>query len=279
MSFFGTKSWRHHGLALVSALLLLLSTALAFAAGRIEWANKTLKPRSDNVSWNVEITIFMPNAPDVPSVPTKFIFQQTVRYERSILDGDKHVEIKQPVEGVQPIVESVDVGFLDPLSGKIQKRTKFTFKLHRDHGFECGEYKVTVRDARNDTMIGQPTTLIFGGQNEEVDRRSVVFTGEPKKKKKDAAKTAEGTQKVDLNEPDEKSSEGAKADHDKPATATNPNELPPEEGNPVKDEELKKKPGGCGCSVPGQSRGLGWGWLIASSLLLIGRRRSLKRAA
>lgn len=274
MSFFGTKSWRHHGLALITALMLLLTTAFAFAAGTIQWGAKTLKPRSDNVSWNVEISIFMPKPPDVPSVPMKFIFQQTVRYERSILDGDKHVETKQPVEGVQPIVESVDVGFLDPVSGTIQKRTKFTFKLHRDHGFECGEYKVTVRDARNDAIVGQPTNLIFGGQNEEVDRRSVVFSGEKKKEKK----------KVDADAPSDnsKKSDSAADDpgRDKTVDTQNKLDVPPEDDKSVANEEVKKKPGGCGCSVPGQhENSSAWGWFFAASALLLGRRLTPKRAA
>lgn len=277
MSFFGSKRWRHHGLSVTAALLLLLTTTLALAAGRIEWGSKTLKPRSDNVSWNVEIAIFMPKPPDVPSVPMKFIFQQTVRYERSILDGDKHVENKTPVEGVQPIVESVDVGFLDPRSGKIEKRTKFTFKLHRDHGFECGEYKVTVRDARNDTVVGQPTTLIFGGQNEEVDRRSVVFSGEKKKEKKKAdAGATESSSEGD----ESKKSDGAADEpgRDKSVDTSNQLEVPPEETNPVADEEIKKKPGGCGCTIPGEQRNRSaWGWLVAATAILLRRRVSSKR--
>jgi MYXO-CTERM domain-containing protein len=279
MSFFGSKRWRHHGFAVTAALLLLLTTTLALAGGRIEWGSKTLKPRSDNVSWNVEIAMFLPKPPDVPSVPMKFIFQQTVRYERSILDGDKHVENKTPVEGVQPIVESVDVGFLDPRSGKIEKRTKFTFKLHRDHGFECGEYKVTVRDARNDAMIGQPTTLIFGGQNEEVDRRSVVFSGEKKKEKKKAdSGTADGEKAGDSEK--KADAEADDPGRDKTVDTQNKLETPPEESNPAANEEVKKKPGGCGCSVPGQhSNRSNLGWLLALTALIVGRRFASKRVS
>jgi MYXO-CTERM domain-containing protein len=278
MSVFGSKTWRRQGLAFTTALLLLLVSAIALAAGRIEWGNKTLKPRSDNQSWNIEIAIFLPKPPDVPSVPMRFIFEEKVAYERSIEDGDKHTTRKVPLEGKQPIIESVDVGFLDPRSGKIENRTKFTFKLHRDHGFECGEYKVTVRDARNDVVVGQPTTLIFGGENEEVDRRSVVFTGEKKKKKEKPAgspagdsASADGASDTSEKKADDASAE--KADT-RPALET-----PPEETNQTADaEEIKKKPGGCGCTLPGEpsSTGAAWAGLLAGAALLLRRRMTAK---
>jgi MYXO-CTERM domain-containing protein len=277
MSVFGSKTWRRQGLALTTALLLLLASAIALAAGRIEWGSKTLKPRSDNQSWNVEIAIFLPKPPDVPSVPMRFVFEEKVAYERSIEDGDKHTTRKVPLEGKQPIVESVDVGFLDPRSGKIENRTKFTFKLHRDHGFECGEYKVTVRDARNDAVVGQPTTLIFGGENEEVDRRSVVFTGEKKKEKK---KPAEGAN-ADGASGDGAASDGEKKNDASEAKAdTRPAlETPPEDSkDSAAPEEIKKKPGGCGCTIPGEpsSTGALWAGLVAGAALLLRRRRTSK---
>lgn len=273
MSFSGSKSWRHHGLAVVSALMLLLTSALALAGGRIEWGSKTIKPRSDGVSWNVEMTFYMTKPPDVPSVPMKFIFQETVAYERSLEDGDKHTSRKVPLEGKQPNVESQDVGFLDPRSGKIEKRTKFSFKLHRDHGYECGEYKVTVRDGRTDAMIGQPTTLILGGENEEIDRRSVVFSGEKKKEKK---KTDEGAS----GDSEKKADAEAEPGRDKSVDTANKLEVPPEENEKTgaEPEELKKKPGGCGCTVPGDASHsyVSWGWLVAGAAFLFGRRVTRK---
>lgn len=272
MSFSGSKSWPRHGLAVVSALMLMLSSALALAGGRIEWGSKTIKPRSDGVSWNVEMTFFLSKPPDVPSVPMKFIFQETVAYERSLEDGDKHTSRKVPLEGKQPNVESQDVGFLDPRTGKIEKRTKFSFKLHRDHGYECGEYKVTVRDARTDAMIGQPTTLILGGENEEIDRRSVVFSGEKKKEKK---KTDEGS----TGDSEKKSDAEADPGRDKSVDTQNKLEVPPEEDKgSAEPEEIKKKPGGCGCTVPGEASGNSahWAWLLAGAALLASRRVTRK---
>jgi MYXO-CTERM domain-containing protein len=275
----GSKSRSSHWMALVAGLLVLLVSAMAFAAGRIEWGNKKIKPRSDNSSWNIDIKIFMPRAPDVPSVPTKFIFLQTVYYERAMVDGDKLTTRNVPIEGKLPVVESVDIGFLDPRSGKIENRTQFSFKIRRDHGFDCGEYKVTVRDARNDQIIGQPVNLILDGENEVIDRRSIVFSGD-KKKKVDSTGGADDAKK---DEKKDENKEGNKADapEEKKAepAATQP-ETPPEE--PVAEPEpIKKKPGGCGCRVPGDASNSrsALGWFVAATALLLGRRRSRRHTA
>ena len=183
MSRFVNGKWPSRLMAMACTLTILMITAMASAAGRIEWGNKTIKPRSDGNSWNVDIKIFMPRAPDVPTVQLKFEFLQMVYYERAMVDGDKLITRNVPIEGKQPVIETVDVGFLDPATSRIESRTRFNFKLHRDHGFDCGEYKVTVRDTRNGQMIGSPANLILGGENEVIDRRSIVFSGEKKKKK------------------------------------------------------------------------------------------------
>jgi hypothetical protein len=165
------------------ALAWLLCASLAFAVGRVEWKSKTLK-EADNKSWKVDIAIHLPKPPDLPTLPMKFEFQPVVYYERSMLDGDKLVERKVPLENRQALIESVDVGFLDPGTGKIEKRTKFVFKVTRGHGYEAGEYQVTIRDGRSGDVIGTPTRLIFQGENELIDRRAMVFAGNEKKKKR-----------------------------------------------------------------------------------------------
>ena len=66
------------------------------------------------------------------------------------------------------------------------KRTKFVFRVTRAHGYEAGEYQVTIRDGRSGDMIGAPARLIFQGENEIIDRRAMVFAGSDKKKKKSA---------------------------------------------------------------------------------------------
>ncbi len=278
----GSKSWRRRSVALVAAFLVLIVSAMAFAAGRIEWGNKKVKPTSDNNSWKLEIKLFLPKAPDVPSVPTKFIFLQTVYYERSMVDGDKLNVRNVPMEGKLPVVESVDIGFLDPRSGKIENRTQFSFKIRRDHGFECGEYKVTVRDARNDSIIGQPINLILDGENEVIDRRSVVFTGEKKKKKVDSTGGAEDdAKKKDDAKNDEEKKDDAKNDEAKKAAEPKAqDETPPADEPSAEDaEKIKKKPGGCGCRIPGHdsdSRSA-LGWFVLATALLLGRRT--KRSA
>lgn len=276
MSLYGSKSRQQKFMALAVALMVLLLSAFAFAAGRIEWANKKIKATSDNNSWKIELKVYLPRAPDVPSVPTKFVFLQTVYFERSMVDGDKLLVRDVPMEGKQPVVESVDIGFLDPRTGKIENRTQFSFKLHRDHGFECGRYKVTVRDARNDSVIGQPTEITLDGENEVIDRRSLVFSGE-KKKKVDSTGGAGDAKK------DEKKAEDAEAKKsEEPAAAAEPGPEPEPandeagEDDAVDAEKVKTKPGGCGCRVPGQARAsqtsLGL-FGLATALLLTRRLR------
>src|SRR5204862_8043651 len=115
-------------------------------------------------------------------VPMKFEFQPTAYYARDMTDGDKLVAHTVPLTDRQSLIESVDVGFLDSGSGKIEGRTRFTFHVTRAHGYEAGEYKVTIRDTRNGQTVGAPTTLKFQGENEVVDRRAMVFSGDKKKK-------------------------------------------------------------------------------------------------
>jgi MYXO-CTERM domain-containing protein len=272
---FKIGSWRYSFIGLACTLTLLMLAAVAAAAGRIDWASKTLKPRADGNSWNVDIKIFLPRAPDVPTIQMKFEFLQKVYYERAMVDGDKLLTRNVPIEGKQPVHETVDVGFLDPATSKIENRTRFTFKLHRDHGLDCGEYRVTVRDTRNGQIVGTPITLILGGENEIIDRRSIVFTGEKKKEKKkdktqEAAAGGEGASDADAPK---KKDEPAKKEAE-PAPA---NEVPPPDEPPADNPEtIKQKPGGCGCHVPGNARsptGQASLLALAAGLALARRRR------
>jgi MYXO-CTERM domain-containing protein len=168
---------------LVSMLSVLLLSSAAFAAGRVEWKTKVFKERSDK-SWMLELAMYLPRAPDVAYVPMKFEFELVTYYERALIDGhDGPVDTKTPMNGRQPLIETVDVGFMDAGTSKIEKRTRFSFKVKRDLGYEAGEYKVTIRDTRNGQQVGTPTTITFDGQNDVIDRRSIVFQGDTKKKK------------------------------------------------------------------------------------------------
>ena len=253
--------------------LVLLVTGSALAAGRVQWKDMTVKERDDK-SWRLEVAIYMPRAPDVPHVPMKFEFQPTAYYARDMTDGDKLVEHTVPLTDRQALIESVDVGFMDSGSGKIESRTKFTFKVTRAHGYEAGEYKVTIRDTRNGQIVGTAQTLKFQGENETVDRRAMVFSGGDKKKKKDEEKKPEGDAAGDKPADDSaKKDEGgdAKADapaEDKPAASeektADDNAPPPVEG----------KPGGCGCKVAGSEHsGLSGLLALAGLGVLVARRR------
>lgn len=256
------------------ALASLAVSNVASAAGRTEWKAKTIKEREDK-AWRLEVAIFLPKAPDVPHVPMKFEFQPEVYYERDMVDGnDKPVEHKVPLVNRQALIESVDVGFLDTGSGKIEPRTRFSFKLTRAHGYEAGEYKVTIHDGRNDQAVGSPVTLIFEGENEIIDRRAMVFSG-GEKKKKEAPKAEE---KKDEDKP----AADEKKDEDKPASDAPAADAEQAKGDAPSDEPgtIKEKPGGCGCRVAGSGadHGLGLG-LSALALTSVVWRRRRKRAA
>ena len=251
-------------------------SSIASAAGRVEWKTKTFKERDDK-SWKLEVAIYLARAPDVPHVPMKFEFQPEVYYERDEVDGDKIVEHKVPLDNRQALIESVDVGFMDEGSGKVEPRTRFSFKLTRAHGYEAGEYKVSIHDATNDQAVGAPVTLIFAGDNEVIDRRAMVFGNGEKKVKKDEKKA------------DDKpaASDDKKASDDKPAADGDSPAASPEADAPKADDKpsdeagtIKEKPGGCGCRLAETSHdsnaGLAFAALALSSVLL---RRRGKRAA
>jgi MYXO-CTERM domain-containing protein len=245
--------------------VILLCTSQAFAAGRIEWKSTTVKERDDK-SWRLEVAIYMPRAPDVPHVPMKFEFQPTAYYARDMTDGDKLVEHTVPLTDRQSLIESVDVGFLDSGSGKIESRTRFTFKVTRAHGYEAGEYKVTIRDTRNGQIVGSAQTLKFQGENETVDRRAMVFEGKKKDKKEEKKDgdsgadkpkdDADSEKKADAPADDAPAAESAGSEDDKDSKSDDDNAPPPVEG----------KPGGCGCKAAGGGSGSN----LAGALALLG---------
>lgn len=263
--------------AMLSLLAIALIAGSALAAGRVEWKSKTFKERSDK-AWMLELKIFLPRAPDVAYVPMKFEFEPYTYFERALVDGTEGpVERKVPLEGKQPLIESVDVGFMDSGTSKIESRTKFSFKVKRDLGFEAGEYKVTIKDTRNGQKVGQTTTITFGGENEIIDRRAMVFSGEKKKKKEEPKKEEPAEKKSDGEDSD--SSDGEKAD-----ASEGDDDGSPDEGSDNSGDEppaVEGKPGGCGCRVAGEGGNspLASGSLIAALGLALGFgiRRSRRR--
>jgi hypothetical protein len=264
---------------IVLTLLSLTASHVASAAGRTEWKSKVIKERREdqpndnefedkNGYWKVEVAIYLPRAPDVPHVPMKFEFQPEVEYERTILDSSgKVVDRKVPLVNQQASIESTDVEFLDSGTGKIEARTRFSFKVTRGQGYKAGEYKVTVHDGRNDQKVGVPVTLVFEGKNTVIHREPMEFKGE--KKKKDAPKAE-----------DKPKDDAAKEDADKPAAES---EAAPAESDKANDgdqpQTIKEKPGGCSIrnlADSGHENGVGlaFGALAISSVLLRRRRRA-----
>lgn len=215
-------------------LCQLFLAARAHAYGRVEWKSKSLK-ESDSHSWTIEISVYLDRTPDVSTLPMRFSFTPVVYYERALVDGRDGPQLRKvPLQGKPPLVESVDVGFMDPGTGQIQKRTKFSFKVTRAHGYEAGEYDVIIKDGRSDATVGQKVTLVFDGENEVIDRRAIVFSGEKKKKEpsEDEEKKEEAPKKKELS----------------------PNDPGFWEGGP-KDDEKKEQvepKRGCGCRVVGE---------------------------
>ena len=270
----------------VIALTLLSLTAshVASAAGRTEWKSKVLKERREdqpngdefedkNGYWKVEVAIYLPRAPDVPHVPMKFEFQPEVEYERTILDSSgKVVDRKVPLVNQQASIESTDVEFLDSGTGKIEARTRFSFKLTRGQGYRAGEYKVSLIDGRNDSKVGTPVTLIFEGKNTVIHREPMEFKGEKKKKDAPKADTSKDEKKDDAAKSDDKSasdSEPAASDSDKSNDETSGDQ----------PQTIKEKPGGCAVRHLGErsndrGAGLALAALAVSSVVLRRRKRA-----
>jgi MYXO-CTERM domain-containing protein len=146
------------------------------------------------------------------------------------------------------------------------------FKVKRDLGFDAGEYKVTVRDTRNGQIVGTATNITFDGQNEIIDRRSIVFQGGDKKKdKKDAKKEeGDGDAKKEEGGGDEKSSDDTEAEGSSDEGSSD--EGGGDEGPPP----IEEKPGGCGCRVPGRVPASNLSLLASLALgaLFFARRRA-----
>ena len=135
-----------------ACLLTVFLVAAVATAARIEWKTKQLKEKKvteDEGRWHIELTIYLDRAPDFANMPVKFEFKQQSSVERYMEgESDKIKTRTIPITTTQPIIESVDLGFLDPSTGSIQKRTKFAFDISRAHGFEAGDWDVKITDGR-----------------------------------------------------------------------------------------------------------------------------------
>jgi hypothetical protein len=183
-------AWLRAAVGLLAGLLVFSLAMPAYAAGRIVWKQTTLEERTANGSWTLEMEIHLARAPDIAHVGMTFAFTQKSQFERSLVDGREGPQLTtQPLSNQQPLIESQTVGFLDPGTGKTQTRTRFSFKVTRGHGYQAGEWSVKVTNSDTGEQIGQVANLRFNGENELVDRRSIVFQGKEKEEKPEEAPT------------------------------------------------------------------------------------------
>jgi len=249
--------------------LTLLAVAPAFAAGRVIWKKTTIEEHIAKEAWYLELEVHLPKPPDVGQKSMKFEFTQWSEFERSLVDGKETPEERTvPLSNQQALIESQLVGFMDPGTGQIQTRTRFSFKVTRAHGYRAGQWKVKIKDGDTGSVVGTETTLTFKGENPIVDRRSIVFTGTSKKKKDDdASEGSSGKTITDLNAPDE------------PGSSAPVNNSAPEDTEPYDEGDVppavEERPGG-GCHYgPHDNGSWAWGVIIGLFALVFVMRRHL----
>jgi MYXO-CTERM domain-containing protein len=187
-----------------------------------------------------------------------------MHFERALVDGsgDKPVLRKVPLEHQTPSIESVDIGFLDPGTGKTEKRTRFSFEVTRERGFEAGEYEVEISDARSSSQIGETARVTLQGDNPIVDRRAMVFA---EKKKEEGG---EGSA------PNPKLAEKRQLSADDPEYWAGGPTKPEEEEKPLPPPaSMQEKPGGCGCRVGGTPERAGALGVAGLFIAFLARRR------
>ncbi len=251
-------------------VLGLATVALpAHAAGTFKL--KSTEVTEVSGAWHVFVTLELPKAPSMPHVPLKFLFTKTAVFERALIDNHKEPVLNRTVlSGQNPSVESLDVDFADG-SGKIFKGTRFDFGLTRARGYESGEYKVQVRTT-DGLDIGGSANLVLKGDNPVVDRRSITFNAkEPAIKKVEDPNAANAAPKQSNDDVP------SGASQDVVATGTAAPFVPQSAFDKTPEEEVKERPKGCGCSVPGDASSKGGPLaalgLAALAFVGVGRRR------
>lgn len=260
----GRTSW----LAGLLALVVLCFASPALAGGTVRVHNPQVD--EEGGEWKIKLTIDYGSEPHLNHIPMRFIFKPIATYERALTDEspDKPVERRVALQGQKEISLPMDVGFADAM-GKTFKITKFSVKLSRDADFEAGEYEMTVKLAEGG-QLGQKTTLKLKGNNKAIDRRSMVFTASPTKKKE---KPAEDKQVAPTdNKP--------KATEDYGPDLSDVPDISSEEAKNIEDPNappaVDQKQGGCGCEVVGKRLSVGrlaLGWLAILPLAAVYLRR------
>jgi hypothetical protein len=229
--------------ALAIASFTFASPALAAGSARL----KTPEVQEVSGAWHVFVTIELPRAPATPHVPMRFVLQKTAVYERSLTDSSKEpVNNRMTLQNQTPTTESIDVDFANP-QGKVFKGTNFDFGLTRTRGYEAGEYLLQIRTP-DGVDIGSKMALTLKGNNDVVDRRSITFDAKAKPgiKKVDDGSNPTGP-KVAKNDAED----SQMPSQDVTAAGSAAPFIPPDAYNKTPEEEIKEKPHGCGCTLPG----------------------------
>lgn len=266
-------SMRSRVLAFLAFFGFLVTYALdAQAAGSFKLKSNEIQ-ESGNAGWHLYATIELPRPPLTAHQTMKFKFTKTAVYERALIDGHAEPVLnRQVLQNQQPQFEKQDVDFADP-SGKIFKGTRFDFYLTRVRDFEAGEYKVEL-ETNDGTTIGNAQTLTLKGDNPVVDRRAIAFNAEKKPIKKVEGYDA-GANQAKADEPVAAANQGGEVQ----ASGTAKPFIPKEAYEKTPEEEIKSRPKGCGCDVPGETQPSALLPLAAIGLgLLVHRRRRNDRA-
>jgi len=261
---------------MIVRLTKALAVLAALAATLLFWSTPahagSWKLRSNDVqevsgAWHLYVSIELSSAPAIAHVPMKFHFTKLVVYERALVDNSKDPVVnKVPLTNQMPQVESLDVDFADG-TGKIFKGTRFDFGLTRTRGFEAGEYKMQLKTA-DGVDVGTAQNLTLKGDNPVVDRRSLTFNAkEPHIKKVDTGVDGGQTAKNDV-EANVQTNEVTPVGSAAPFISKEAFDKTPE-------EEIKEKPGGCGCMASGLDplAGAPIAAPLLATLFLLRRRR------
>jgi MYXO-CTERM domain-containing protein len=254
-------------LLLLAVLAALVTFAFdAYAVGSFKLKSNEIQEGGAS-GWHLFVTIELPRPPLTAHQTMKFQFTKTAVYERALIDGHNDPVLnKQALSNQQPSYESLDVDFADP-SGKIFKATRFDFYLTRARDFEAGEYKVELRTA-DGTTVGAAQNLILKGDNPVVDRRAIAFNAEKKPIKKIEGNDA-GANQAKNDEPVAAANMGGEV----AASGSAKPFIPKEAYEKTPEEEIKSRPKGCGCDIPGETDGHALLPLAAIGLGLIVHRR------
>jgi hypothetical protein len=261
-------AWMRALFVVMSGLFVLMTVDPAYAVGRVKWKSTTIQERTKNESWRLEMEIHLSKAPDIAHQSMRFEFTQVAEYERSLVDGREGPQERTvPLVNQEALIESVTVGFMDPGSGKIQSRTRFSFKVTRAHGYKAGKWKVKIKEAESGRQVGSEVTLNLLGENPVVDRRSITFHGKKKEKKEEEAPTEEPSD--------------ADGSSDSPSDSSyddEPSRMDASEDEGQVPPSIEEKPGG-GCHhTPHHSDTPFVAWVFALAFVgLISLRRQKKR--